>query len=137
AAAELEAHQLAALRVVGCATRDAPLFQLLAIDGIDDTVAAGKGAEDAELAARVAGETFDWPCLIGIVSVGSERCDAGEHPIADAGGRRLILFAFDHEDARGDSMLLRPIGWPRDEVTIGVALDDFEHGDRWQHSGAL
>src|SRR5262249_5553602 len=105
-AAELEAHQLAALRVVGCAPRDAPLFQLLAIDGIDDTVAAGKGAEDAELAARVAGETFDRPCLIGIVSVRSERCDAGEHPIADAGGRRLILFAFDDEDARGDSVLL-------------------------------
>src|SRR5262249_18711246 len=106
AAAELEAHQLAAHRVVGCAPRDAPLFQLLAIDGIDDTVAAGKGAEDAELAARDSGETFDRPCLIGIVSVGSERYGAGEHPIADAGGRCLVLLAFNHEDARGDSMLL-------------------------------
>ena len=54
--AELEADELAVLGVVGGASGDAPLFQLLAVDGIDDPAAARKGAEDAELASRGAGQ---------------------------------------------------------------------------------
>ncbi len=52
-AGQLEAHQLAVFSLVGLAARHGPLFQLLAIDRIDDAGAAGQGAEDAEqLASR-------------------------------------------------------------------------------------
>ena len=34
-------------------------------------------------------------------------------------------------------MLLRPIGRPGDELAIGIALDDLEHGHRRQHAGPL
>ena len=34
-------------------------------------------------------------------------------------------------------MLLGPIGGSGDEVAMGIALNDLEHGDRGQHAGAL
>ena len=119
--AKLEADELAVLGVVGRASRDPPLFQLLAIDGIDHAAAAGKGAKDAELAAREAGQALDGPRLVGEVGIGAEGGDPRQHAIADARGRPLILLALDHEDARRGSVLLRPSGRPGDELAIGSA----------------
>src|SRR5512132_2919155 len=135
--AELEADELAVLGVVGGASGDAPLFQLLAVDGIDDTVAARKGAEDAELASRGAGKPLDRPRLVGGVGVGAKRSDARQNAIADAGGRPLVLLTLDNKDARRRTMLLRPVGRPGDELAIGIALDDLEHGHGWKHARPL
>src|SRR5262249_12900997 len=127
--AQLEADKFAVLGVVGSASGDAPLFQLLAVDGIDDTVAAWKGAEDAELASCGAGKPLDRPRLIGGVGVVAKRRDAGQHAIADAGGRPFVMLALYDEDARRRPMLLRPAGGACDELTVGIALDDLQHGD--------
>ena len=39
------------------------------------------------------GQALDGPRLVGIVGVGAERGDAGEHAVADAGGGTLVLLA--------------------------------------------
>src|SRR6478736_2124240 len=99
ASASLEPDKLAMLRIIGRAARHPPLFELLAVDGINDTMAAGEGAEDAELAPRRSWQAFDRPRLVGIVGVGAERLDARQHAIADAGSRAPILLALGDEDA--------------------------------------
>ena len=135
--AELEADKLAVLGVIGGVSRDAPLFQLLAVDGIDDTVAAWEGAEDAELAPRGAGKPLDRPRLVRSIGVGAKRRDARQNAIADAGGRPLVLLTLDNKDARRWAMLLEPVGGPGDELAVGIALDDLEHGHGRQHARAL
>src|SRR6185369_8808003 len=122
--AELEADKLAVLGVIGGVSGHAPLFQLLAVDGIDDTVAAWKGAEDAELTSRGAGKPLDRPRLVWGVGVRAKRRDARQNAIADAGSRPLVLLTLDNKDARRWAMLLRPVGGPGDELAVGIALDD-------------
>src|SRR5690349_12367346 len=70
---ELEAHEFAALRIVGIAAGDRPFFQLLALDGIDDAGPAGKRAEDAEHPLRRPRELFDGAPLIRVFGIGPER----------------------------------------------------------------
>ena len=71
--AKLEANELAALGVERRPACHPPFLQLLAIDRIDDAVAAGKSAKDAELAARRSRQTLDGPRLVGIVGIGAKR----------------------------------------------------------------
>ena len=134
-ARQLEAHELAVLGVVRAAAGDGPLFQLLAVDGIDDAGPAGKRAEDAEHPLRRARELLDGARLIGIVGIGAERGDAREHAVADAGCRARIALALDHEDAGRGAMLLVPRGGAGDELAVLVARDDLDDGDRRQGAG--
>ena len=135
AARELEADQLAALGVVGAATRYRPLFQLLAVDGIDDPGATRQRAKDAEHPIGGARELLDGARLIGIVGVGALRRDAREHAVADAGGRTRIALALGHEDAGRGPLLRVPGGGARHELAIPVAGHDLDHRHRRQHSG--
>ena len=132
---KLEAHELAALRIVGIAAGDGPLFQLLAFDGVDDAGPAGKRAEDAEHPLRRPGELLDGARLIRVFGIGPESGDTREHAVADAGGGPRVALAFDHEDAGRSAMLLVPGGRPRHELAVSIARDDLDHRDRRQGAG--
>ncbi len=107
-ARQLEADQLAVQGIVGAAARHRPFFELLAVDRIEHAGATGQRAEDAEHGPPGARQALDGAGLIGIVGIGAERRDPGQHAIADARDRAGVALALGHEDAGRRPVLLVP-----------------------------
>src|SRR5262245_5486551 len=135
---QVEADQVAVLGAGGIAGLHRPLLELLAIDRIDHTAAAGVLAINSELPAFFLGQAFDAFGLVAIArDVGARQPG---HPRQDAvslAQRRLRGAArasrLQHQNARLVSLRLIPDRGFGHKLAICVAGDDLEHG----HVGQL
>ena len=135
-ACKLEADELAILSVLGGSAGNTPFLQLLAVDGVDDA-AAGQRTENAELGAGGPRQALDRARVVRVVGVGALRRDLRQHAVAQPGGRTRLAAAIGHQNLRGRPLLFRPGGGAGDELPIGIAGNDLDHGDGGQGAGPL
>ena len=132
---ELEAHEVAGLGAALVAGSDRPLLELLAVDGIDEAAAAGLGAEDADQAPLGARQALDGARLVAVAGdvLVLEAGDAGEDAVALAErglAAGLPAARGQHQGARALAFGGIPHGGLGDQLAVGVAGHDLQHGRR-------